>query len=56
MLNELHIMKDDIVYHLQLSPPTFSLALGGLLVLFRVLQFCEILNRPAMERETTIVE
>ena len=57
VLNEQHVMKDDIVYHLQLSPPTFSLALGASkLVLFRVLQFCEILNRAAMERETTIVE
>ena len=53
MLNEQHVMKDDIVYHLQLSPPTFRLVLGHLnKVVFRVPQFCKILNRAAME--TTI--
>ena len=53
MLNEQHVIKDDIVYHLQLSPPTFRLVLGHLnKVVFRVPQFCKILNRAAME--TTI--
>ena len=50
VLNEQHVMKDDIVYHLQLSPPTFRLVLGHLnKVVFRVPQFCKILNRAAME-------
>ena len=53
VLNEQHVIKDDIVYHLQLSLPTFRLVLGHLnKVVFRVPQFCKILNRAAME--TTI--